>query len=118
MRQLCLLFFSSDVSRSNCVICLCPDKRAVLQQAYNVLKVSPKNVYLLRNYVKKKGVKGTPFTDLITHFTQEGGELYFSDMYASKVVPDHMRDDPVLWGKTTNLKVIVKELIRCTADRP
>lgn len=39
-------------------------------------------------------------------------------MYASKVVPDHMRDDPVLWGKTTNLKVIVKELIRCTADRP
>uniref|UniRef100_A0A8C2Z2S2 Arsenite methyltransferase n=1 Tax=Cyclopterus lumpus TaxID=8103 RepID=A0A8C2Z2S2_CYCLU len=57
---------SVDVVLSNCVVCLCPDKRAVLQQAYNILK--------------------------------EGGELYFSDMYASKVVPDHMKEDPVLWG--------------------
>ncbi|TKS81083.1 Arsenite methyltransferase [Collichthys lucidus] len=57
----------SFVQGSNCVVCLCPDKRAVLQQAYNVLK--------------------------------EGGELYFSDMYASKVVPDHMTQDPVLWGE-------------------
>lgn len=38
---------------------------------------------------------------LITHATQEGGELYFSDMYASKVVPDHMKEDTVLWGKIT-----------------
>ncbi|KAE8295355.1 Arsenite methyltransferase [Larimichthys crocea] len=58
---------SMDVLLSNCVVCLCPDKRAVLQQAYNVLK--------------------------------GGGELYFSDMYASKVVPDHMAQDPVLWGE-------------------
>lgn len=58
---------SVDVVLSNCVICLCPDKRAVLQQAYNVLK--------------------------------EGGEMYFSDMYASQVVPDHMKQDPVLWGE-------------------
>nr|XP_020495013.1 arsenite methyltransferase-like [Labrus bergylta] len=58
---------SMDVVLSNCVICLCADKRAVLQQAYNVLK--------------------------------EGGELYFSDMYASKVVPDHMTKDVVLWGE-------------------
>ncbi|XP_035535938.1 arsenite methyltransferase [Morone saxatilis] len=58
---------SVDVVLSNCVVCLCPDKRAVLQQAYKVLK--------------------------------EGGELYFSDMYASKVVPDHMKQDPVLWGE-------------------
>lgn len=35
-----------------------------------------------------------------SHFTQEGGELYYSDMYASKVVPDHMKQDAVLWGKT------------------
>ena len=33
-------FFLSNSSRSNCVLCLCPDKRAALQQAYNVLKVS------------------------------------------------------------------------------
>ncbi|XP_074535997.1 arsenite methyltransferase [Halichoeres trimaculatus] len=58
---------SMDVLLSNCVICLCADKRAVLQQAYNALK--------------------------------EGGELYFSDMYASKVIPDHMKQDPVLWGE-------------------
>ncbi|XP_072318806.1 arsenite methyltransferase [Eucyclogobius newberryi] len=30
---------------------------------------------------------------------KEGGELYFSDMYASKPVPDHMTQDPVLWGE-------------------
>ncbi|KAM4627154.1 arsenite methyltransferase [Polymixia lowei] len=58
---------SMDIVVSNCVICLCPDKRAVLQEAYRVLK--------------------------------EGGELYFSDMYASKVVPDHLKQDPVLWGE-------------------
>lgn len=58
---------SIDVVLSNCVICLCADKRAVLQQAYNVLK--------------------------------EGGEMYFSDMYASKVVSDDMKKDPILWAE-------------------
>lgn len=29
-----------DLFRSNCVICLCPDKKVVLQEAYRVLKVS------------------------------------------------------------------------------
>lgn len=37
---------------------------------------------------------------ICSNFTQEGGELYYSDMYASEVIPDHMRQDPVLWGKT------------------
>lgn len=58
---------STDVVLSNCVICLCPDKKSVLKQAYDVLK--------------------------------EGGEMYFSDMYASKPVPDHMKQDAVLWGE-------------------
>lgn len=58
---------SFDVVLSNCVICLCPDKKSVLKEAYNVLK--------------------------------EGGEMYFSDMYASKPVPDHMKQDAVLWGE-------------------
>lgn len=31
--------------------------------------------------------------------SQEGGELYYSDMYASKVTPDSFKEDPVLWGK-------------------
>lgn len=35
-----VVWFLFNLSRSNCVICLCPDKRAVLQQAYDVLKVS------------------------------------------------------------------------------
>uniref|UniRef100_A0A8C6SGM5 Arsenite methyltransferase n=1 Tax=Neogobius melanostomus TaxID=47308 RepID=A0A8C6SGM5_9GOBI len=30
---------------------------------------------------------------------KEGGEMYFSDMYASKPVPDHMKQDAVLWGE-------------------
>ncbi|XP_031153181.1 arsenite methyltransferase [Sander lucioperca] len=70
---------SVDVVLSNCVICLCPDKRAVLQQAYNVLK--------------------------------EGGELYFSDMYASKVVPDHMKEDTVLWGEGMGGSLFWQDLI-------
>ncbi|KAI3354326.1 hypothetical protein L3Q82_018845, partial [Scortum barcoo] len=70
---------SVDVAVSNCVICLCPDKRAVLQQAYNVLK--------------------------------EGGELYFSDMYASKVIPDHMKQDPVLWGEGMSGSLFWQDLI-------
>ena len=28
-----------------------------------------------------------------------GGELYFSDVYASRRVPQSLRDDPVLWGE-------------------
>ncbi|XP_054456360.1 arsenite methyltransferase [Anoplopoma fimbria] len=70
---------SVDIVLSNCVICLCPDKRAVLQQAYNVLK--------------------------------EGGELYYSDMYASKVVPDHMKEDPVLWGEGMGGSLFWQDLI-------
>ncbi|XP_056139940.1 arsenite methyltransferase [Lampris incognitus] len=58
---------SMDIVVSNCVICLCPDKRAVLQEAHNVLK--------------------------------EGGEVYLSDMYASKVIPDRFKQDPILWGE-------------------
>ncbi|KAM9317773.1 arsenite methyltransferase-like [Pholidichthys leucotaenia] len=70
---------SMDVVISNCVICLCPDKRAVLQQVYNVLK--------------------------------EGGELYFSDMYASKVIPDHLKQDAVLWGEGMSGSLFWKDLI-------
>lgn len=28
-----------------------------------------------------------------------GGELYFSDVYADRRVPQHLREDPVLWGE-------------------
>ncbi|XP_029922913.1 arsenite methyltransferase isoform X2 [Myripristis murdjan] len=67
---------SMDIVISNCVICLCPDKRAVLQEAF-----------------------------------KEGGELYFSDMYASKVVPDHLKQDPVLWGEGMGGSLFWRDLI-------
>lgn len=56
-----------DVVVSNCVINLSPDKRAVLQQCYDLLK--------------------------------PGGEIYFSDVYAERRVPQELIDDPVLWGE-------------------
>lgn len=58
---------SFDVVVSNCVINLCPDKRAVLKGIHRILKA--------------------------------GGELYFSDVYASRRVPEDLRQDPVLWGE-------------------
>ena len=30
---------------------------------------------------------------------KDGGELYFSDVYASRRVPQSLRDDPLLWGE-------------------
>lgn len=58
---------SFDVIISNCVINLSPDKEAVLQEAYRLLK--------------------------------PGGELYFSDVYADRRVPQSLREDSVLWGE-------------------
>ena len=58
---------SFDVIVSNCVINLSPDKRAVLEGAYRLLK--------------------------------PGGELYFSDVYADRRVPEHLSRDPVLHGE-------------------
>ncbi|XP_041851106.1 arsenite methyltransferase [Melanotaenia boesemani] len=70
---------SVDVVISNCVICLCPDKKTVLQQAYDVLK--------------------------------EGGEFYFSDMYASSIIPAQMKQDPVLWGEGMGGSLFWKDFI-------
>ncbi len=56
-----------DLVVSNCVINLVPDKRAVLQQVYRLLKA--------------------------------GGELYFSDVYADRRIPQSLTEDPVLYGE-------------------
>eukprot|EP00948_MAST-09A_sp_MAST-9A-sp1_P003505 g3505.t1 len=56
-----------DIIVSNCVINLSPDKRAVLSQAFELLK--------------------------------PGGELYFSDVYSDRRVPETLRKDKVLWGE-------------------
>jgi arsenite methyltransferase len=58
---------SFDVIVSNCVINLCQDKSAVLEQAYRLLK--------------------------------PGGEMYFSDVYASRRVPEELQNDPLLYGE-------------------
>ena len=58
---------SFDIIVSNCVINLSPDKKAVLEQAYRLLK--------------------------------PGGELYFSDVYADRRVPEELTEDPVLYGE-------------------
>lgn len=58
---------SFDIIVSNCVINLSPDKRAVLEQAYRLLK--------------------------------PGGELYFSDVYADRRVPQALVNDPELHGE-------------------
>lgn len=58
---------SFDIIVSNCVINLSPDKQAVLEQAYRLLK--------------------------------QGGELYFSDVYADRRVPEALVLDPTLYGE-------------------
>ncbi len=58
---------SFDVIVSNCVINLSPDKRAVLEQCYQLLK--------------------------------PGGEIYFSDVYAERRVPQELMDDEELYGE-------------------
>ena len=58
---------SFDLIVSNCVLNLCPDKGAVLREAYRLLK--------------------------------PGGEMYFSDVYADRRVPQALLADPVLHGE-------------------
>ena len=58
---------SFDIIVSNCVINLSPDKKAVLEQCYNLLK--------------------------------PGGEIYFSDVYAERRVPQYLIEDEELYGE-------------------
>lgn len=58
---------SVDVVISNCVINLSPDKAAVYDEIWRVLR--------------------------------RGGEFYVSDVVADRRVPDHLKEDPELWGE-------------------
>ena len=58
---------SFDLIVSNCVLNLCPDKGAVLREAWRLLK--------------------------------PGGEMYFSDVYADRRIPEALLADPVLHGE-------------------
>jgi len=56
-----------DILVSNCVINLTADKRAVLREAFRVMK--------------------------------DGGEMYFSDVYAERELSEEVRKHKVLWGE-------------------
>ncbi|KAA8499160.1 Arsenite methyltransferase [Porphyridium purpureum] len=71
---------SVDVIVSNCVVNLSPDKRAVLEQAYRVLK--------------------------------QGGEMYFSDVYALRRVPKELAEDPVLFGECLSGALYYNDFLR------
>nr|XP_022336163.1 arsenite methyltransferase-like [Crassostrea virginica] len=73
-----------DIIISNCVINLSPDKRAILKEAFSVLK--------------------------------EGGEFYFSDIYADRELEDSVRKDEVLWGECISGALYWKELFTLAAE--
>ena len=75
---------SFDIIVSNCVVNLSPDKRAVLEQAYNLLK--------------------------------EGGELYFSDVYADKRVPADLEADKTMWGECLSGALYYNDFIRLSKE--
>ncbi|MCR9133366.1 MAG: methyltransferase domain-containing protein [bacterium] len=65
--QLGLPEASFDLIVSNCVVNLAFNKRAVLQGAFDLLKL--------------------------------GGEMYFSDVYADRRIPNHVANDPEVYGE-------------------
>ncbi|XP_078421252.1 arsenite methyltransferase [Cetorhinus maximus] len=75
---------SFDIIISNCVINLSPDKKAVLKEAYRVLK--------------------------------DGGEMYFSDVYADCDLPDTIRTHKVLWGECLGGALWWKDLFKLTKE--
>uniref|UniRef100_UPI00398F8C32 arsenite methyltransferase-like n=1 Tax=Pristiophorus japonicus TaxID=55135 RepID=UPI00398F8C32 len=75
---------SFDIIISNCVVNLSPDKRAVLKEAYRVLK--------------------------------DGGEMYFSDVYADRDLPETIRTHKVLWGECLGGALWWKELFQIAEE--
>ncbi|XP_074856016.1 arsenite methyltransferase isoform X2 [Carettochelys insculpta] len=75
---------SFDIVISNCVINLSPDKRAVLREAYRVLKA--------------------------------GGEMYFSDVYASCDLPEDIRKHRILWGECLGGALWWKDLYKIAEE--
>ena len=78
-------------SSSNCVINLCPNKQQVFQTAYTVLKVC-------------HSLLSTPHHVLYTQF---GGEMYFSDIYADRILSEDIRSNKVLYGNRHTLVTII-----------
>ncbi len=75
---------SFDVAISNCVINLCPDKPAALNEIFRVLK--------------------------------PGGQFYFSDVYSDQPVPEHLVNDPVLYGECLSGALSASNFIQMATD--
>ncbi|XP_054840060.1 arsenite methyltransferase isoform X2 [Eublepharis macularius] len=75
---------SYDLVISNCVVNLSPNKRAVLREAYRVLKT--------------------------------GGEMYFSDVYASHDLPEEIRKHRILWGECLGGALWWEDLYKIAQD--
>lgn len=75
---------SVDIIISNCVINLSPDKKAVFEGAYSLLK--------------------------------DGGEMYFSDVYADRRVPQNLVNDPELYGECLSGALYWKDFESITAE--
>ena len=75
---------SFDIIVSNCVINLSPDKQAVLEQCYELLK--------------------------------PGGEIYFSDVYAERRVPQVLLDDEELYGECISGALYWNDFINLSKD--
>ena len=54
---------------------------------------------MLCSVTRKPYAEGS-VTFYIVQFFQEGGEFYFSDIYADRELEDSVRKDEVLWGKS------------------
>lgn len=71
---------SQDLIISNCVINLCPNKMAVLREAYRALA--------------------------------PGGEMYFSDMYCDRRIPQELREHNVLLNEGLGGSLYVNDFVR------
>ncbi|KAM9323787.1 arsenite methyltransferase [Gastrophryne carolinensis] len=71
---------SFDIVISNCTINLSPDKKAVLSEAYRVLKY--------------------------------GGEMFFSDIYVDRKLPERQQQNTVLWGEGLGGALLWQDLFR------
>ncbi|KAJ8316865.1 hypothetical protein KUTeg_004769 [Tegillarca granosa] len=80
--------------------CVAPGKavtkavREAISAIHDDVAMSGRDCFALSKLVGKDGfVTGIDMTE-----EQEGGELYFSDIYANKDLPDSVRKHEVLWG--------------------
>lgn len=71
---------SQDVVISNCVINLSPDKKAVFEELFRVLK--------------------------------PGGEVYFSDIFSDRRIPEQIKDDAVLYGECLGGAMYIEDFRR------